>query len=69
MISISRSTAIIALISAIALPIAGAAVMQYRVGQAEKRIEKLEDNVKWQNDVLWEIRSDIKVMKEREARP
>jgi hypothetical protein len=36
-----------------------------RLTAMEKRITTLEDKVQWQNDVLWEIRGDLKVVKER----
>lgn len=38
-----------------------------RLAAAEKRISTLEEKVQWQNDILWEMRGDLKVIRERKS--
>lgn len=63
-ISISKTTATLALLGALAAPIATGAVMHYRVGEAERRIAKLESTVDAQTQLLVRIDENVKALKE-----
>lgn len=65
-ISISRTTALLALLAAIAAPIAAGAVLNYRVETHERRIEIMERKLESQSDVLARIDENVKIlMRER----
>ncbi len=60
---ISRLQATIGLIIAIAAPSATLGIMHWRVAEVERRMNTMEQNIKWQNDMLWEMRSDLRVLR------
>jgi hypothetical protein len=64
-VSVSKTTALLALVGALAAPIATGAVMHYRVGEAERRIEKLERIVDAQTEILARIDENVKALKEK----
>lgn len=39
------------------------AIAHDRLARAEARIQTLEEKMLWQNEVLWEIRGDLKVLR------
>ncbi|MGH8021853.1 MAG: hypothetical protein ACREIA_26935 [Opitutaceae bacterium] len=66
--AISNLNAAVALILAIAGPSTVAGITYWRVGELEKRTDALEAKIEWQNEVLWEMRADLRVLSSA-ARP
>lgn len=61
--NVRNTASIVAIIATASAAIWSTAIAHDRLARAEARIQTLEEKVQWQNEVLWEIRSDIKVMR------
>jgi hypothetical protein len=61
--NVRNTASIIAIVAFAGGVISMNAIAHDRLARAEARIQTLEDKVTWQNEILWEIRGDIKELR------
>jgi len=62
-INLGKVTTMLSIIATASALVWTTAIAHDRLARAEARIQTLEEKMQWQNDVLWEIRGDLKVLR------
>lgn len=63
--NISKAATLISLVASLSAVVWTTAVAHDRLARAESRITTIEQKMDWQNEVLWELRGDLKVVKDK----
>jgi hypothetical protein len=66
--NVTKTATLITIVASLSAVIWTTAIAHDRLARAEARIQTLEEKMQWQNEILWEIRGDMKVIREQIAK-